>query len=107
MVNDVTYYYRFTYKYYNSNNTCKSTLKVFTSDDKNNPLVFVFNTVYDAIFGNPLNSGIAIGEEKNINLNHPKWAKLLILYGIEKGWNGFMKLEIEGNYDMLIQLEKV
>ncbi|HEX9063195.1 MAG TPA: hypothetical protein VF941_23730 [Clostridia bacterium] len=81
-------------------------MKVFKGADKNNPLIFVFNTVADAVIGNPLNSGIAIGEEKGINLNHPKWTRSLILYGIEKGWSGLSKLEIDGNYDLLIQLEK-
>lgn len=100
------YYYRFTYKYYDSSNKCLSTFKAFKNQNKNCPMTINFDTLADALIGNPLNAGIALENgQKNINLNCPKWARLIILYGIENGWNGNSILNINGNYDLLNQME--
>lgn len=107
LIDGIEYYYRFTYKYYDSYDMCKSTFKAFKGEVKNYPLTVNIDTIADKIIGNPLNVGIAIGNGKNINLNCPKWARLIIVYGIEKGWNGNSILNIDGNYDLLKKIETI
>lgn len=102
-INNETYYYRFTYKYQREPEyglTCISHFKAYTEKNKNTPLVITIETEADYIIGNTLNVGT-----KGINLNLPQWARKLILLGLDRGWNGYMKMELQCDYELLEQIK--
>jgi hypothetical protein len=73
-------------------------LRVFLNGHKQTPLSIYFDTLPDAMFGNPFFTGISLENKLTktgeiINVNQPSLVRKLTLYGQEIGWTGKNKIE--------------
>ena len=108
-VDNLDYVYRVTDKYHPETGTNTLTVKIFLSDHKQTPLVVEFHTIYHYAMGQPLNTGVSLPNKKTnltegINLNHPKYIRALILYGIKNGWKGTNRIETLNGLEYLTDL---
>lgn len=107
-IDDVEYLYSVTNKYHLDRHTNTLTVKIYSSGQKQTPLVIEFSTIDDPIVGQPLKTGIKLTNKitnltDTINLNEPKYIRELILLGQSKGWQGNNKMERQNGLDYLYE----
>lgn len=103
------YLYAVTDRYHPENQNNTLTVKVFLVGNKLTPLVIDFFTSDHYYMGQLLNSGIDLKNEKTattdtININRPKFIRELILQGIQAGWVGTNKMDIQDGLNYLNRL---
>ncbi|MDR3026185.1 hypothetical protein [Chryseobacterium sp.] len=109
IINNIEYLYSVTDQFHAETETNTLTVKVFLSGQKTTPLIIKFLTVDDYMMGQPLKSGVKLvnkmtGSEDEINLNEPKYIKMLVLLGLQKGWEGSNSIEIQNGLHYLNEL---
>jgi hypothetical protein len=108
VIDNVEYLYLVSNKLSCDTKTNTLSLKTFLSGEKQTPLIIEFVTADDYHQGNVLMTGVNLVNKftnvtDRINLNEPKYIRLLIEHAIKKGWTGFNKIETQNGLDYLIE----
>lgn len=103
------YLYKLVDTYHSDTQNHTLTVRVFLTVQKLTPLIIQFLTSDFYYAGNPLNTGINLpngktGTTDTINVNKPNLIRKLILLGIQKGWTGINKIEVQNGMDYLNSL---
>lgn len=109
IINNIEYLYSVTDQFHSETETNTLTVKIFLSGQKKTPLIIKFLTVDDYMMGQLLKSGVKLvnklkGSEGEVNLNEPKYIRMLILLGFKKGWSGSNLIEIQNGLLYLNEL---
>jgi hypothetical protein len=68
---------------------CYDKFRAYAAGNRTSPLEIVFITREDPIYGGELRSGLP--DLGGINLHTPQWAAILILAGLQQGWQPHAK----------------